>query len=82
MEGKFEELKRYILENATKHSNGTPIFSARYFAKMIDQAKKEFPCFDCVFFPYDELCETRHEDSPCALFPCKKWFMKWFGKEK
>jgi len=43
MKGKFEELKKYILENATKLSNGTPIFSARYFAQMIEQAKKEYP---------------------------------------
>jgi len=48
--------------------------------EVIEEAKKEFPCFDCVFFPYDELCEIRHEDSPCALFSCKKWFIKWFGK--
>jgi len=43
MEGKFEELKQYILENAVKHPDGTPIFSARYFARMIEQAKKEYP---------------------------------------
>jgi len=43
VKGKFEELKKYILENAVKHSDGTPIFSARHFVQMIEQAKKEYP---------------------------------------
>jgi len=66
-EGRFEELKRYILENATKHADGTPIFSARYFAKMIDQAKKEYP------YGFSVSVSWRQKD---------EWFRRWFGEKE
>ena len=53
--------------------------------KWIEEAKKEFPCFNCAFFPDDKLCKTRYEDDKqvmsCELFPCKEWFKKWFGEQ-
>jgi len=49
--------------------------------ELIEQAKKEFPCVNCIFFLNDELCKTRNEKTPCELFLCKHWFVKWFGKE-
>ena len=67
IKGKFEELKEYILNNAPKLLDGTPIFSARYFAEMIDQAKEEYP------YGFSVSVSWRQKD---------EWFEKWFGKRR
>jgi len=80
--GKFEQLKEYILRNTVKLPNGTPMFSARYFARMIEQAKKEFPKRRVAC----DLAEMEEKTGRWWATPSydevEQWFKKWFGEKE
>ena len=62
--GEFEYVRQYILKNALKLPDGTPIFSARHFASKIDEAREEIA--HVIYSGTDlELREVLH---------------KWFGR--
>jgi hypothetical protein len=74
-EGEFKKLKDYILESAIKLPDGTPIFSGRHFAGMLDEARKEFP--KEIFNDLDN-CIQSHP----TKYKLSDWFLKFFGKEE
>lgn len=84
---KFEDLKNYILNSATKLPDGTPIFSARYFVGMIEQASLEWVELE---EQARKLAEEEYDGSQTqlekryvfyhVLFQLRtEWFSKYFG---
>jgi len=64
----FVRLKDYIIKNSPKLPDGTPIFSARYWAEQIDEAKTEL---------WKAVVESRKNET---LVPIEKAILKWFGE--
>jgi hypothetical protein len=88
-EEKFEDLKDYILNSATKLPDGTPIFSARYFVRMIEQASLEWSELE---EQARKLAEKEYDGSQTQLEKRylfyhlllqlrTEWFSKYFGEK-
>jgi len=79
-EGEFGKLQKYILERALL-PDGTPIFSARHFAAMIDEARKEFPMNPELF---KALIGEPTKMGDLGNFDPQKvalWLLRWFGNK-